>query len=197
MSIAVKSAIAEIVNELRASAHAFICKRSTQTHALAFVLGLLIGIVGLRWSVKSVEVEPSEPVITVVEATPKEAPATEHQTNYDAVCIARVLYGIRGYNLSDNAKTAVIEVIKNRVADTACEFRNVNTIQEVCEQPNQWQGYVSDGEYLKEDYDLALRVLEDTSGARTIPEGCYFLVVKSGVVTVRTKWDGGNEWSVK
>lgn len=179
------------------SARDFICKRSTQTHALAFLLGVVLGVVTLRATTQPQELSAPEPVAAAASETVVQATGTVHQTDYDAECVARVLYGIRGYELSDNAKTAVVEVIKNRKADTACEFRTVNSIVEVCEQPNQWQGYVSGGNYLKEDYELALKVLYDNNSARTIPDGCFFLVVNTGEVVVRTEWDGGNEWSVR
>lgn len=195
MTMTVKSAFIMLAAELRATAHAFFFKRSTQTHILAFLLGAILAVIALRAATRPIEVPEvvDEPVIEEVAKTT----GTVHQTDYDAECIARVLYGIRGYDLSDDAKTAVIEVIINRKEDTACEFRTVNTIVDVCEQPNQWQGYVSGGSYLKEDYELALKVLYDNSGARTIPEGCFFMIVNNGEVIARTKWDGGNEWSVR
>lgn len=195
MTMTAKTVFLTMLSEAKAATLAFALKRSTQTHILAFLLGAAIAVVGLRATVKTVE--KVEPTPAPVEVFAEQPSGTEQQTDYDAMCVARVLYGIRGYELSDTAKAAVIEVIKNRVADTACEFRAVNSVQEVCEQPNQWQGYTPNGSYLKEDYDLALEVLYDTSGARTIPEGCFFLVVNQGEVVVRTEWDGGNEWSVR
>lgn len=195
MTMTAKTVFLTMVSEAKAAALAFALKRNTQTHILAFLLGAAIAIIGLRTAVKAIDIPEATP--TPVEIVTEQPTGTEYQTDYDAACVARVLYGIRGYELSDTAKAAVIEVIKNRVADTACEFRTVNSIQEVCEQPSQWQGYTTNGSYLKEDYDLALEVLYDTSGARTIPEGCFFLVVNHGEVIVRTEWDGGNEWSVR
>ena len=174
----------------------FLKRRSTQTHALAFVIGVLIGTVALRVAAPAEEPAAPEPVAVVAEAAAV-APSPVPAQNAEAEHVARVLYGVRGYDLSENAKTAIIEVIKNRVADTACEFRTIESVVAACEQANQWQGYDSDGPYLREDYDLALRVLNDTTGARTIPEGCFFLVVKQGEVTARTEWNGGNEWRVK
>lgn len=197
MTMTVKSALLMLMYEIKATALAFILKRSTQTHILAFLLGVLVAILGLRLNSKPVEIVAPEIPSAPVEETIEQPVGTIHQTDYDAECVARVLYGIRGYELSADAKAAVIEVIKNRAADTACEFRTVNTIADVCEQPNQWQGYVSGGSYLKEDYELALEVLYNSSGARTIPEGCFFLVVNQGEVIARTEWDGGNEWSVR
>lgn len=195
MTMTVKTAFLTMVSETKAAALAFILKRSTQTHILAFLLGATLAVIGLRSTVKPIEAP--EATTAPVEVVIEQPTGTEYQTDYDAACVARVLYGIRGYELSSTAKAAVIEVIKNRVADTVCEFRTVNSVQEVCEQPNQWQGYTANGSYLKEDYDLALEVLYDTSGARTIPEGCFFLMVNHGEVVVRTEWDGGNEWSVR
>lgn len=195
MAMKVKSVFIMLADELRATAHTFFFKRSTQTHILAFLIGAVLTVVALRVITRPVETPEvvAEPAIADV----GQPTGTVHQTDYDAECIARVLYGIRGYGLSDDAKTAVIEVIINRKEDTACEFRTVNTIVDVCEQTNQWQGYVSGGSYLKEDYELALKVLYDSSGARTIPEGCFFMIVNKGEVIARTKWDGGNEWIVR
>lgn len=127
-----------------------------------------------------------------------EAPEEEKESpDYDAECVARVLYGLRDYQLSDTAKTAVIEVILNRVEDKACEFRTVNTIAAVCNQKDQWQGYVFDGDYLRDDYNLSMEVIYGGSHGRIVPEGCYFLLVSRGQVTARTLWNGGNEWTVK
>lgn len=180
--------------EIRAAARRILHARKMQTHVMAFGLGVLSCIVAMR-IVAGPVAEPGEPEpIPVVVAAVAEEPTTGRDA--DAECVARVLYGVRDYGLSDDAKTAVVEVIKNRVADTAREFRTIEDIEAACEQANQWQGYVSDGPYLREDYDLALKVLNDTSGARTVPEGCFFLVVKQGEVIARTEWDGGNEWRV-
>lgn len=189
---AIKKAFNNLVCEVVDAIHRVLQSRRVQTHALAFGFGMVVAIVSLRCMTAPV-VEAAEPAPVAVAA---EAPAEDPAQDADAERVARVLYGVRDYGLSESAKTAIIEVIKNRVADTACEFRSIESIEAACEQANQWQGYVSDGPYLREDYDLALRVLNDTTGARTIPEGCFFLVVKQGEVIARTKWDGGNEWRV-
>ena len=193
---ATKRAVIALIWFVSAAVLYFLKKRSTQTHALAFFLGVLFCTVALR-VVGTQTGEPAEPEpVAVAAEAPAEDPAPVSTQDAEAECVARVLYGVRGYGLSEDAKTAIIEVIKNRVADTACEFRTIESVEAACEQANQWQGYDSDGPYLREDYALALRVLNDTSGARTIPEGCFFLVVKQGEVIARTKWDGGNEWRV-
>ena len=192
--MSLKMAFVVLVDEVIAAVCAFFTSRSTLTHALTFGLGVLSCIVTLRIMAAPVaKVAEPEPV-TVAAATAEEA--RPPYLDADAECVARVLYGVREYNLPENAKTAIIEVIMNRVADTACEFRTIDSIEEACEQANQWQGYTSGGTYLLTDYELALKVLNNTSGARTVPEGCFFLVVKQGEVIARTEWDGGNEWRV-
>lgn len=189
----VKRAFSDLVGEVNTAARSLLMKRGIYTHLLAFMLGVLFCIVTMR-GIAGQPAATAEPETVAAPAAAAEAPAPT--LDPDAECVARVLYGVREYGLSENAKTAIIEVIKNRVADTAREFRNIGTIEEACSQANQWQGYVSDGPYLREDYELALRVLNDTTAARTVPEGCFFLVVKQGEVITRTEWDGGNEWRV-
>ena len=192
----VKRAFSALVGEMNTAARSFLVKRGTYTHILAFALGVLFCIVSLRAISAGQTVEAAEPENGAAPAAAATAEAPVPIIDHDAECVARVLYGVREYGLSENAKTAIIEVIENRVADTAREFRSIDTVAAVCEQENQWQGYVSDGPYLREDYDLALRVLNDTTAARTVPDGCYFLVVTQGAVIARTEWNGGNEWRV-
>jgi len=167
-------------------------KKQQQAYLLSGLIGCLINLVFCRAccvpKVQTVEVEVPVETIVYVEQ--------ELKFDIEAQQVARVLYGVRDYQLSDNQKIAVIEVILNRAADNAREFRTVNTITEVCNQPGQWQGYSADGCYIESDYQLALQRLNDNSGARVIPEGCYFLNIAHGTVTVRTEWTGGNEWRV-
>lgn len=192
--MSIKTAFIVLVDEVIAAVCAFFTSRRTYTHVLAFGLGVLSCIVTLRIMAGPVaEAEEPEPATLAAVAVAEEPVLV---MDADAEHVARVLYGVRDYGLPEDAKTAIIEVIKNRVADTACEFRTIESIEAACEQPNQWQGYASDGPYLREDYELALKVLNDTSGARTVPEGCFFLVVKQGEVIARTEWNGGNEWRV-
>lgn len=111
----------------------------------------------------------------------------------EATQVARVLYGLKDYELSDTAKIAVIEVILNRAA-YGTEFPT--DILGVINQANQWQGYDPEGSYLSGDYELALSRLNSKDPVRVIPDGCYFLTVSHGKVVVRTKWNGGNTWTV-
>lgn len=163
---------------------------------LLFLSGFLIATILFRISDavarNNVIVEPTiEPVIT----SSPEINAKNEEKSTEAKIMARVLYGINDYHLSENGKKAVFEVIQNRVKCSFGEFGN--TIEEVCNKPQQWQGYVEDGEYLETDYQLALNFLNDNSGARVIPTNCYFLTVKAGKVIVRTEWNNGSEWTVE
>lgn len=155
---------------------------------LTLLVGILTGIVFCR-------IISPEPLVKEVPVEVERIVYKDPEPVYkdEATQIARILYGLKDYNLSDNAKTAVVEVILNR-ASYGTEFPT--TIMGVIEQPNQWQGYVSDGQYLQEDYNLAFNRLNSTDRSRVIPEGCYFMTVSNGKVVVRTKWDGGNTWSV-
>lgn len=173
----------------------YIYRNKKYDKTLIFLLGVVSGIIICRSTclikppvVEEIISEDESTEIAVVVETP--APPEHHN---EAIQTARILYGLKDYNLSDKSKIAVIEVILNR-ASYGTEFPT--TIMEVINQPNQWQGYVSDGMYLEEDYNLALSRYNDTSGARVIPEGCYFMTVSNSKVVVRTKWSGGNEWSV-
>lgn len=116
----------------------------------------------------------------------------------DAASVARVLYGFRYYNLSKDAKNAIIDVILNRVTCTYGEFGN--DIHEVCSKESQWQGYSDTGCYLKEDYELAYERLYGNTSVRSIPENCYWVVAEDGAVCVRTSFEvtnSTNTWRVK
>lgn len=162
-----------------------------QRDILAGLIGALIALMIARLTFSAFPIEPMD-----ISAPIAEVPVVnvEPVINEEAANIARVLYGVKDYRLSENAKIAIIETILSRVECSYGEFGD--TINEVCLKPLQWQGFVEGSDYLKEDYDLALRCLNDTSGARVTPEGCYWFVVSSDGVTVRTEFEGGNTWKV-
>lgn len=166
--------------------------RKAQVNILCCLIGVLIALVFCRGCIQNPITRTVEiPVETIVYE-----PAV-NQYNTEAALVAKVLYGLKDYHLSNEAKTAVIEVILNRVDDTACEFREINTVSDAVNQPGQWQGFDPDGSFLQEDYVLARNRLADKSGCRVIPEGCFFYTVSNGVVTVRTDFlEDGNEWKV-
>ena len=155
---------------------------------MAFFLGALVMIVSIRvFCTKEYVAEiPDSPM----ESVEPEAPSYSEE----AENMARVLYGVREYQLSEDAKMAIFETIDSRAKCTYGEFGD--TINEVCLKPMQWQGFVEDSPYLREDCELALRYLDGDRTMRITPEGCYWLVVSKDGVTVRTKFEGGNSWTI-
>lgn len=169
--------------------------RQRQICLLSGLIGAVLILVVVRltlpeYRVKVVETVKEVPVIQTVEARSVKPAFSEEAAN-----IARVLYGVKDYQLSENAKIAIVETILSRVDCTYGEFGD--TINEVCLKPVQWQGFVEGSDYLKEDYELALNRINDTSGARVSPEGCYWFVVSGDGVEVRSRFEeGGNTWFI-
>ena len=158
---------------------------------IAFCLGALVMIVSIRvFCTREYVAEIPEDTTAPVESVEPEVPTY----NEEAANMARVLYGVREYQLSEDAKMAIFETIDSRVKCTYGEFGD--TINEVCLKPMQWQGFVEDSPYLREDYELALQYLDGDRTMRITPEGCYWLVVSKDGVTVRTKFEGGNSWTI-
>lgn len=159
---------------------------------LAFLVGVLATIIFFRANLPT----PTQTTVKESVAAPEPTMIVRTvTTNPEAANIARVLYGVRGYQLSEDAKLAIIETIFSRVDCTYGEFGD--TINEVCLKPQQWQGFVEDSSYLREDYELALSYINGDHTARVTPEGCYWFVVSEDGVTVRTKFEGGNAWTIE
>lgn len=179
-------------------------KGKAQRLTLAALVVMLLMVVVARVTDQS---RPPERVdlaaVTIVEAQQESEvqqamliAQEEAQHREEAVAVARALYGIRGYELSDNAKKAVIDVI---MARAECSYTFPDTIPEVVYAQAQFQGNPSEtSEYLESDAELAERYItaRRNGGGRTVPEGCYWFVCAWHSVTVRTAWDGGNSWSV-
>ena len=119
---------------------------------------------------------------------------TTQQTTYsaDAEYIAKVVAGCATY-YSENVQRAVAWCVLNRV-DSALY---PDTIKEVCEQANQWQGYEN-----APLIDSICRVCQDvidtwqSGGTRDIPRECVFLRMTEDGVELRTEFTGGNTWNV-
>lgn len=158
----------------------------------AVIIMIVVRLTLPEYRVVEVEVVTEVPVVQTVDARTIEAPVFSEE----AANIARVLYGVKDYQLSDNAKLAIVETILSRVNCTYGEFGD--TINEVCLKPLQWQGFVEGSDYLKEDYELALNRINDTSGARVSPEGCYWFVVSRDGVAVRSGFEeSSNTWMIE
>ena len=168
-----------------------------QREILFFLVGMLIMTVSARAMFEEPRVEYVEVEVEVPVYVEKEDPIAKMLSarNPDAEAMARVVGGLVGYNLSPEGKKTVMEVIDNR---SKCGWGDFcNTIQEVCNKPGQWQGYVADGYYLESDYELALEVLNSKNNARLVPTSCVFLRCEYGKVIVRNEWNSSNEWTVE
>ena len=168
-----------------------------QREILFFLVGMLIMTVSARAMFEEPRVEYVEVEVEVPVYVENEDPIAKMLSarNPDAEALARVVGGLVGYNLSPKGKKTVMEVVDNR---SKCGWGDFgNTIQEVCNKPGQWQGYVADGYYLESDYELALEVLNSKSNARLVPTSCVFLRCEYGKVIVRSEWDSKNEWTVE
>lgn len=162
---------------------------------IAELLILLI-IVVCRLAVASVERDEalkqrdiSEPttLADVIVVTPTVPPTEEPQNDTDAEYLARVLYGVKDYELSTTAKKAIIDVIFNRVDVPYGQFGD--TIQEVCSMPSQFQGFQEDGYFLEKDYNTAQERLAGNYKMRSVPNDCYWFRVERGKVIARNNYD--------
>ena len=103
---------------------------------MAFCLGALVMIVSVRlFCTREYVAEKPEETTAPVDSVEPEPPSY----NEEAANMARVLYGVREYQLSEDAKMAIFETIDSRAKCTYGEFGD--TINDVCLKPMQWQGF--------------------------------------------------------
>lgn len=108
----------------------------------------------------------------------------------DAKLMATVVDSVAP-NSDDYCKTAIMECIKNRVRSIGFP----NTIEDVCNQKNQWQGYTSQSVYTDETYKLAKDFIDNLTTFRISPidrDMVYMRIGTSGVY-FRNSWDSMNE----
>lgn len=94
-------------------------------------------------------------------------------------------------NANNTCKLAVMQCIINRTR--AIGFPN--TIEDVCSQKNQWQGYTSQSTYTDETYKLARELVDSLGDFRTTPietNMVYLRVGESGLY-FRPSWNSSNE----
>ena len=115
----------------------------------------------------------------------------------EAEYIAKVLYGTARNHSSDSQK-AVVWCILNRVE----HYAYPSTVQEVCEQPQQWMGYSDNNPVLDEHYDIALEVLKVwyNDGHRPVSPDYIYLSWSSSEIILRDTFEEGkytHYWRVK
>jgi len=107
-------------------------------------------------------------------------------TVVDAVC--SVIETEYGTIPDDSCRTSIMQCVLNRV--NAPGFPN--TIQEVCTQKNQWQGYSESLQPSNETVLLARKLLslQDECHEIGIPSNCVYFCLTSQGIEYRSTWDG-------
>lgn len=152
----------------------------------SFALGVRVG---LQYH-PAVETQ-EEPLPVALSALPEAGPEEQVQEDprkADAEILAKVLYGMRGN--SDADLTCVCWVVVNRVESPLFP----NTVDGVCNQPQQWVGYYDSNPITDRFYGLALGVLTqwDNDGHRPFDRDFLYFDWSSSDIVFRTKFEGGN-----
>lgn len=106
--------------------------------------------------------------------------------------VARALYGIKDYGLSNDAKRAYIQVMLNR-ANPNVQYdvmAGTDDLASVLAKPNQWQGYRADGNYTEADYQLVKEFLESGQGNILNSDKYYWCEVKQGYIICKADING-------
>lgn len=160
------------------------------------VVLLLTWVWGVQYGAKHVEIpelEPEKEIVTIYVTPDPEMTAmmnqyqqqkTEREQNL--TLISKVLYGYR-----DNSELdleGVVWIILNRV-DNQSEFRNFNTISQVCRQPHQWMGYNDTNPVLDNLYAIADKVLTkyETDGTRLFGQEYLYFEWSSEYILFKTE----------
>ena len=182
-----------------------IFKNPVSREAAIVLLAVLVSVLVINARTKSINDQAEKRIAEIEQRYQIELAAAQSQnasgttaqasqTTYsaDAEYIAKVVAGCATY-YSENVQRAVAWCVLNRV-DSALY---PDTIKEVCEQANQWQGYEN-----APLIDSICRVCPDVSdpwqsgGTRDLPRECVFLRMTEDGVELRTEFTGGNTWNV-
>lgn len=91
----------------------------------------------------------------------------------------------------DYCKTAIMQCIINRTRTTGFP----NSIEDVCSQKNQWQGYENSSTYTYETYKVAKELVDSLGEYRVTPIETNMVYLRVGVTGLyfRASWDATNE----
>lgn len=91
----------------------------------------------------------------------------------------------------DICKIAIMDCIVNRTRATGFP----NSIEEVCLQKNQWQGYTSESTYSDETYRLAKQYIDQMGEfrIRSIESNMVYLRLGNNGIFFRSTWDSDME----
>ena len=165
---------------------------------ICLVVGLLLGVLMMHGRmVKTVaavheEYEQQQIVATMNAEAEAEKQATEGQKISLYRNVARALYGIRDYGLSNDGKRAYIQIMLNR-ANPDIQYdvmAGTDDLASVLAKPNQWQGYRSDGNYTEADFQLVKEFLESGSGNVLNSDKYFWCEVKQGYIICKADING-------
>ena len=158
---------------------------------LCFLCGFLLALIVLR-SGQTKQIEAMEARLAATQIVEVEKEPTDGQKISLYRNVARALYGIRDYGLSNDAKRAYIQVMLNR-ADPNVQYdvmKGTDDLASVLAKPNQWQGYRSDGNYTEADFQLVKEFLESGQGNILNSDKYYWCEIKPGYIICKADING-------
>lgn len=158
---------------------------------LCFLCGFLLALIVLR-SGQTKQIEAMEARLAATQVVEVEKEPTDGQKISLYRNVARALYGIRDYGLSNDAKRAYIQVMLNR-ADPNVQYdvmKGTDDLASVLAKPNQWQGYRSDGNYTEADFQLVKEFLESGNGNFLNSDKYFWCEVKQGYIICKADING-------
>lgn len=161
---------------------------------LCFLCGFLLAIIVLRSGqtkqIAAMEqrlIEAQQTVETAKEPTPGQLWSAE-QEGYRDIC--RVLAGVKQYDLSDEAKKAICDVIVNRVNADYDVFSNDNTISEVCQHEGQFEGFKKDGSFSQADFKLISEYMQSNAGRVLNSDKYFWIETHHGYIIAKDSFNG-------
>ena len=165
---------------------------------VCFGVGLLAGLLIMSAHTDkavnkvSAQYETQIAEIQAAEAQSEMDKATEGQKISLYRNVARALYGIKDYGLSNDGKRAYIQIMLNR-ANPNVQYdvmAGTDDLASVLAKPNQWQGYRSDGNYTEADFQLVKEFLESGQGNILNSDKYYWCEVKPGYIICKADING-------
>lgn len=161
---------------------------------LCFLCGFLLAIIVLRSGqtkqIAAMEqrlIEAQQTTETAKEPTPGQLWSAE-QEGYRDIC--RVLSGVKQYDLSDEAKKAICDVIVNRVNADYDVFSNDNTISEVCQHEGQFEGFKKDGSFSQADFKLISEYMQSNAGRVLNSDKYFWIETHHGYIIAKDSFNG-------
>lgn len=165
---------------------------------VCFSIGLLAGLLIMSAHTDkmvdktSAEYEAQIAEIVAIQESNEIKKATEGQKISLYRDVARALYGIKDYGLSNDGKRAYIQIMLNR-ANPNVQYdvmAGTDDLASVLAKPNQWQGYRQDGNYTEADFQLVKEFLESGNGNFLNSDKYYWCEIKPGYIICKADING-------